>query len=82
MRFASDNKLTSPARSLQPHPWVNAALESQVSAVIDLFAVRSSGCNEIIGLENGAFWSHVWNVGELVEHRDDAASEIRNLSEV
>ena len=51
--------------------------------MVNRFAIRSSRWNEIIitGLKGGAFWSHIWNVGELVERRDDAATEISNFGE-
>ena len=57
------------ARCFQAHPWVNAALELQIAAAADPFAVNSSRRNEIVRIERRgrALRSHVWNVGQLVE---------------
>jgi hypothetical protein len=62
---------------------VNAALEFQVSDVVNRFAKRSSRCNELVSLQSGrgTFWNYVWNVGEFVENGDDAATEICDFGE-
>jgi hypothetical protein len=62
---------------------VNAALEFQVAGVLDRLAIRASGWNEIIRLEDIriALRSHVWNVSVVVEHWNDAATEFRDFRE-
>src|SRR5712691_9552710 len=44
------------------------------------FTIRSSGCNEIEDIRI-AFRSHVWDAGEPVKERDDAATEFCDFRE-
>ena len=62
---------------------MNAALEFLAARMVNRLAIRSSGCNEIIGLEDiwVAFGGHIRNVGEVVENRDDATPELRDFRE-
>ena len=60
---------------------MDAALEQQRPSCIDVVVVRATGRDEVVRLERGALRRHDRVVGQLVQQRDDPATELRDVGE-
>ena len=79
----NERHFRSPAGRFEPHPRVNAALEFQVASVFNRLPVGTTRRHEIVGFKRvgTALWSHIWKVEEVVQERNDATAELRDLGE-
>ena len=54
-----------------------------MASVVNRFAMGFARRHKVVGAKRlgTALWSHLWDVSQVIEQRNDAATELRDLGE-